>query len=154
MLKHFQKIIYKILSLYWKILKPKTFGVKVLIKINDQFLFIKNTYTSDAKYNIPGGGYNPKREDSISAAKREVLEELGLILVENKLSYLGNYYSEYEGKRDNVDIFLYIMDEYIKIKSNYEISSYALLDSVDINQNNSYKIVRYSLDLYKKCCDI
>ena len=150
MLKDFQKIIYKIFKIYWKIFKPKTFGVKVLIKVNNQFLFIKNTYTCDDKYNIPGGGYNPKKEKAESAAKREVEEELGLILIKEKLSYIGNYYSESEGKRDNVDIFLYDMKRDFKIKSNYEISSYTLLDSGEINQNNSYRMVLYSLDLYKK----
>ena len=92
-----------IVRLYWRTMKPKTYGVKVLIThptADEQVLLVRHAYGNQVLWNIPGGGYNPKRENVLDAARREVREELGVELVNSTV--IGSYESSEEGKRDTV----------------------------------------------------
>ena len=93
------------LRLYWRWVKPKTFGVKVIIKHpkSNQILLVQHSYGDTNIWHLPGGGYNPNRESAKDAAHREVFEELGVGLVE--LTHLAEYKTSAEGKRDTVTIF-------------------------------------------------
>jgi ADP-ribose pyrophosphatase YjhB (NUDIX family) len=80
-----KKIAYAILMpgmrLYWKIFKPRSYGVKVAIMHPanpEKLLLVRHSYGNTTLWNIPGGGYNPKKETAQNAAAREVLEELGV----------------------------------------------------------------------------
>lgn len=94
-----------LVQIYWKICRPKTYGVKVLIKNRQkpsQILLVRHTYGDTSLWNIPGGGYNPKKETPIEAGLREISEELGVML--QKIVRLGKYKTTGEGKRDTVVI--------------------------------------------------
>jgi 8-oxo-dGTP pyrophosphatase MutT (NUDIX family) len=94
-------ILFPLVRFYWRILKPKTFGVKVIVEYNNQLLLIRNSYDYK-RWTFPGGKIE-KGEKPIEAARREVLEETGLDL--SDLEYVGEIISTEEGKIDHIDIF-------------------------------------------------
>jgi ADP-ribose pyrophosphatase YjhB (NUDIX family) len=106
-IKHiFYCLVMPIVRLYWRIAKPKTFGVKVLLLHPDspeKVLLIRHTYGQRSRWNIPGGGYTPTRERAKDAAEREVREELGVSIL--NLEEIGVYRTSAEGKQDTVTIF-------------------------------------------------
>ena len=87
----------------WRLLRPRTRGVKVMIfRANGDLLLVRNTYGRPDLFVLPGGGVRPF-EDPAEAARREIREELGVEVTE--LSLLSRHASTAEGKRD--DIFLF-----------------------------------------------
>jgi 8-oxo-dGTP pyrophosphatase MutT (NUDIX family) len=97
------KLLHPIRRLYWKIAKPKTFGVKVAIySPNEQeVILVRHRYGSSALM-LPGGALE-KGETIEQAAEREILEELNIKI--SNLRHLHTYVSEGEGKRDTVYLF-------------------------------------------------
>lgn len=92
--------------LYWKIFKPQTFGVKVLIlhpQNKNLILLVRHSYGDRQLWNLPGGGFNPKKETAKVAAEREVFEELNTKLDNTKELCL--YQTSGEGKQDTVTVF-------------------------------------------------
>jgi ADP-ribose pyrophosphatase YjhB (NUDIX family) len=101
MKKIFYKFILPIKKIYWFIFRPKTYGVKALIEYNGKFLMIRNSY-GHKHWTFPGGG-KKKDETPEAGAKREALEEVGILL--ESLISLGAYFSRRQHKRDTVYCF-------------------------------------------------
>ncbi len=99
----FINIAYTVLRLYWKIFKPKTYGVRMLIYNKDHVLLIKQTYGDKNLLLIPGGGYSPKKEEPLEAILREVKEELSANV--EQVEKIGIYTTTAEGKYDTVTLF-------------------------------------------------
>lgn len=105
-----KKIIYIIthpfVRFYWKICKPKTFGSRSLVLHQNKILLVKNI---NVKYwSFPGGRINLK-ESPEQCIKRELQEEVNIFNV--KIEYkLGEYFSDWEGKRDTIHIFVINLD--------------------------------------------
>jgi 8-oxo-dGTP diphosphatase len=96
----------KCLRTWWKIRKPATFGVKVLLIHPDdpaQCLIVRHSYSDSAWWGMPGGAYRPSRETPQQAGVREVSEELALTVTETP-TVLDTVYTTLEGKRDTVTI--------------------------------------------------
>jgi 8-oxo-dGTP diphosphatase len=94
-------------QLWWKIRKPRTFGVKVLLwhPANDgRFLVVRHSYTDTRRWGLPGGGYRPTNETAQQAASREVSEELGLRIDPNLITGIESLTSTLEVKRDSLTI--------------------------------------------------
>lgn len=88
--------------MYWRIIKPVTYGARVLV-VHDKELLLVQPRKSNY-WNFPGGGIK-KTEDPAQGALRELREETGIII--NEVDYqLGEYCSKAEGKRDTVVIFV------------------------------------------------
>ncbi|MEI8224114.1 MAG: NUDIX domain-containing protein [bacterium] len=88
--------------MYWRIVKPVTFGARVLVVHDQQVLLVqprKSNY-----WNLPGGGIK-KTENPAQGALRELREETG-IMISDADYQLGEYCSKAEGKRDTVFIFV------------------------------------------------
>lgn len=51
----FNKIANPILKIYWFIFRPKTYGVKVILRCGGKFLLIRNSY-GKKHWTFPGGG--------------------------------------------------------------------------------------------------
>ena len=103
----FRSFLFHLASIYWKVFRPKTFGVKGIVPHPDddrQILLIRNTYGNRMLWNLPGGGYQPKRESPERAIDREIREELSVTSYNTER--LGQYRTDTEGKRDTVIIFL------------------------------------------------
>ena len=96
-----RKLGYRCLRLWWRIRRPVTVGVRVVLLRDGQVVLVKHTY-QDAWY-VPGGGV--KRGETLAqAARREAMEEVGASL--DALRLLGLYTNRYEGKSDHVAVFV------------------------------------------------
>jgi ADP-ribose pyrophosphatase YjhB (NUDIX family) len=101
LLKPFTPLIFPFVRLYWFIFKPITHGAKAIIEHEGEILLIRNAY-GFKRWTFPGGGVK-ENESLEQAARREVMEEVGLELKD--ITFLRSILSTREGKRDNVHIF-------------------------------------------------
>jgi len=92
--------------MYWKLVRPRTFGVKVVIEHPElgasHVVLVCNAYGNTASWTLPGGGYLPVTERADAAAAREVREELGIDVTDVRI--VGEYRTQAQGKRDTVAI--------------------------------------------------
>ena len=100
-MKIIKLIAYKIATIYWKIFRPQTFGVKLLLINDNKVLLVEHSYTKG--YHLPGGGVK-SGEMFDRALKREILEELGLDI--SNLELFGVYQNTKQGKIDTVITYL------------------------------------------------
>lgn len=133
------------LRLYWRWAKPKTFGVKVIIQYpeSNQVLLVQHTYCDTSIWHLPGGGFNPKQESAEEATCREVFEELGIGLAE--LTYLTEYKTSAEGKRDTVSIFTAVAKS-DELTLSSEIRSAEWFDLSNIPVRYVYSITKFALE--------
>ena len=68
---------YFALQCWWMIRRPRTSGVKVVLRRGDDVLLVRHTYGRRSEWDLPGGFLN-EGEDPQDAALREISEELGL----------------------------------------------------------------------------
>jgi 8-oxo-dGTP diphosphatase len=83
-------------------LRPKTRGAYVAVWRDDRILLIRNSYKST--YSLPCGGIG-RREEPMDAARRELLEEVGLDLPVHAFRLVYETVNRTEFKQDH--IFLY-----------------------------------------------
>ena len=94
---------YSLQKLAWRVFRPRTRGVKVLLfNPSGELLLIRNAYGRSDLLVLPGGGVRPF-EAPAAAAKREVKEELGLEVA--SLKFRSRHLSSAEGKHDEVHLF-------------------------------------------------
>ena len=124
-----KKIAYSIINIYWRVFRPKTYGVKVSIVHPvdpNKILLVWHSYGNKDLWNIPGGGYNPRKESPHDAVMREVQEELNIKL--QSVNKVGQYYTEIQGKRDTVILFTGTLDDSFVIDKNDEIVTLRWVD--------------------------
>jgi 8-oxo-dGTP pyrophosphatase MutT (NUDIX family) len=95
-----------VLRIWWRVRRPSTFGVKVLLTHPEdpgKCLVVRHSYVDRERWGLPGGGYDPRRESAEEAAVREVAEELALT-IEERPTVLQSLTTELEGKVDNLTI--------------------------------------------------
>ena len=92
--------------LWWRLARPRTFGVKALIVHPDgaRFLVVRHSYTDVRRWGLPGGGYRPGRESPTRAAAREVREELRLSVDPETCTIVTTVVTTLEGKHDTLTI--------------------------------------------------
>lgn len=93
---------YKMMRVYWAVRRPETHGALVAIWHDGKILLVRNSYL--AYYGLPGGYVRPG-ETGKQAAVRELLEEVGIGITEEKLEPAYEVHHEWEGKHDHVEIF-------------------------------------------------
>jgi 8-oxo-dGTP diphosphatase len=100
-----QRLLFPLVRIYWKVFRPKTFGVKGVLSRagDDSVLLARHAYGNTRIWNLPGGGFNPRRESPDGAIAREIREELRLHVL--TATELGEYRTQAQGKRDTVTIF-------------------------------------------------
>ena len=95
--------LYRLQRLVWRVLRPRTRGVKVMIfDETGALLLVRHSYGRTDQFMLPGGGVRPF-EAPEAAAVREVREELGCALA--GLAFVSVHASSQEGKRDTVHLF-------------------------------------------------
>lgn len=122
MKKYIIKGLYRVAKIVWKVTKPVTTGVRLLLIKDGKVLLVKHTY-QDSWY-LPGGGVK-KGETFEAAAKREFSEELGGCLKEFML--FGVYNNFFESKNDTIVVFLCSDFEFTG-KTDGEIESFELFN--------------------------
>lgn len=88
--------------LFYRILRLKTNGVRIVIRDTNRVFLIKHPY--DDYWVFPGGGIK-KGETSIDAAIREAQEEAGIDLLD-EFKILGTYNNNKRGKRDTITLVI------------------------------------------------
>lgn len=61
--------------------RPHTAAVKCIVRDGDRVLFVRHTYGRRDLWELPGGGLR-RGEEPAAAARREMLEELGVSLAD------------------------------------------------------------------------
>lgn len=115
-------MLYKANKALWKLTKPVTVGVRVILIKDNKVLLVKHTY-QDSWY-LPGGKMK-NGETYEQAIRREVLEELGGEM--KGISLHGVYNNFYEYKNDNIVIFI-CNDFMFSGKTDREIEKYDFFD--------------------------
>jgi 8-oxo-dGTP pyrophosphatase MutT (NUDIX family) len=93
---------YQMMRVYWAVRRPDTHGALVAIWHDGKILLVRNSYLK--YYSLPGG-YVRTGETGRQAAMRELLEEVGIGLTEDKFVPALDARLDWEGKRDHVEIF-------------------------------------------------
>jgi 8-oxo-dGTP pyrophosphatase MutT (NUDIX family) len=99
--KPLARFLHTLQRLKWRILRPVTIGVRVLMEKDGRVVLVWHTY--EELWYLPGGGV--KRDETLEeAARREAREELGAEL--GQLRLLGAYTNFGEYKSDHTLIFV------------------------------------------------
>lgn len=94
---------YAVQKRLWRLLRPRTRGVKVMLfNAGGELVLIRNGYGQTAHLLLPGGNVG-LFETPEAAAAREVKEELGCEVCD--LAPLSLHHSRAEGKRDTIHLF-------------------------------------------------
>ncbi len=139
------KILYPAYQLYCFIFRPKTFGVTCIIECKGEILMIRNSYGKNT-WTFPGGGIK-KNETSEEAAKREVLEEVGIRI--KNVQQIGEFKSELEYKKDTVFCFSAKVNDKNFVIQESEISEAKWFSGENIPKNISQKAVKV-IEFWKK----
>lgn len=70
------RVAYRALQVIWFLTRPRKEGVKCLLTEQDRILLVRHTYGLRA-WDLPGGAIK-RRESPLTAAQREMSEELGV----------------------------------------------------------------------------
>jgi 8-oxo-dGTP diphosphatase len=96
------RVGYVLLRGWWLVRRPRTEGVKIVVRREDDVLLVRHAYGRRGEWDLPGGFMN-SGEPPQDAALREVEEELGLRAT--RPVALGTLLQRGGGKRDMVHGF-------------------------------------------------
>lgn len=143
LIKLFRPFLLFMARVYWYLVNPKTSGVKVIIRYENEILLVKNTYGYN--YVLPGGGIK-KGETKEEAARRETREEVGIQL--ETLTLLSSCVTHEEFHEDTVYCF------YTEVNSkNYKLDAFEI-DVAEWHPLDTLpkvgSVTGMFIDLYKK----
>lgn len=101
------RLAYLVLRIWWFVRRPRTRGAAVALWHASRVLMVRTSYRSC--YSLPGGFVRP-REPSEQAARRELLEELGIDMPLVRLRHAWGGTIRFESRQDTVDIWEATMD--------------------------------------------
>lgn len=125
------KLAHQAMRLVWRITKPVTMGARVMIIQEGKVLLVKHTYQT--QYFLPGGRIK-SGETFEQAARRELLEEVGMEVTE--LKRFGEYTNFYEYKKDTIVVFLAASGHVKKVRD-IEIEAFGFFPINDLPINVS-----------------
>jgi 8-oxo-dGTP diphosphatase len=99
---------YLVLRLWWFVRRPHTHGAAVAFWHEGKVLMVRTSYR--ASYSLPGG-FVRRGEPPEQAARRELLEEIGLDLPVEALHHAWHGTVQYESRLDTIDIWEVLLDE-------------------------------------------
>lgn len=96
------RIAQKVRLVYWRVFRPRTYGVKVIgLSADRRVLLVRHSYQSRDLYMLPGGGIH-RGETALEAAVRELHEETGCVLGDARIH--GTFFSTAEGARNEITV--------------------------------------------------
>jgi len=95
-------VAYRLLRLWWYVRQPHHEGAVIAIWLDDKILMVRHSYR--ARLSWPGGSVK-RGEAPVDAARRELHEELGLVVGRADLSFVSGVLERWEDRRDHVHIF-------------------------------------------------
>jgi 8-oxo-dGTP diphosphatase len=93
---------YRMMRVYWAVLRPQVHGALVAIWNNGEILLVRNSYVP---YHSLPGGYVHRNETGRDAAVRELLEETGIRAAPTELRVALDRQHQWEGKREHIEFF-------------------------------------------------
>ncbi len=96
------RIAQKLRRVYWRVFKPRVYGVKVVaLRDGTHALLVRHSYQSRELFMLPGGGIH-RGESVLAAAIRELREETGCTLSDPRIH--GAFFSSAEGARNQITV--------------------------------------------------
>lgn len=127
-------------KLWWRIRKPQTLGVKVLVRNPaGEILLVQPSYASSCQ--IPGGGVNTF-EHPLHAGIREIREETGIELAEVNMSLVEVLISKHEGKSDLVNFFTATCEDVVPQPDGNEIAGAGFYPPDSLPPNTASSVYR------------
>jgi 8-oxo-dGTP pyrophosphatase MutT (NUDIX family) len=119
LLSRFYRVAYQAARVYWFFVRPKKRGVKCAITRGDEVLLVRHTYGDRRAWDLPGGSIK-RGEEPLAAARREILEELGLSI--SDWVALGDFFAEQEHRGDTMYCFHAVVVDASPIADRVEIA--------------------------------
>ena len=82
------RIAYRVAQLAWFVVRPDVHGVKGILRDGDRVLLVRHTYGDRGRWDVPGG-HAHAGEPPVDAVRREMHEELGLVLDWDHVGSIG-----------------------------------------------------------------
>jgi ADP-ribose pyrophosphatase YjhB (NUDIX family) len=117
---------------YWRFTRPIRLGVKVVAEYEGKILIVKNKY--DKSWYLPGGGVRGG-EALLDAAKRELVEECGVVVQDLKLIGVFSNFKEY--KSDHIAVFSTGLADLPQLKKGIEIEECGFFDVQNLPERTS-----------------
>jgi 8-oxo-dGTP pyrophosphatase MutT (NUDIX family) len=95
------RLAYRMLSIWWFVRRPPAAGVKCLLTSGSELLLVRHTY-GPAVWDLPGGSLK-RGEPPLSAAEREMAEELGIEGADWRAA--GTVHGRQSFRRDTIHCF-------------------------------------------------
>jgi ADP-ribose pyrophosphatase YjhB (NUDIX family) len=92
---------YAVLRVYWFLVHPEVQGVKCVLTHGEHVLLVRHTY-GDRGWDLPGGRVR-RDEPAVHAARREMHEELGVLI--DDWAPLGEVVGTVDHRRDRMQCF-------------------------------------------------
>jgi 8-oxo-dGTP pyrophosphatase MutT (NUDIX family) len=93
---------YRVVRIWWFLRRPEHEGAIIALWHRRRLLLVRSSYRPG--WELPGGGVDPG-EAPEAAARRELEEELGIILPPGMLRCAGSDAGRFEHRRDRVTLF-------------------------------------------------
>jgi 8-oxo-dGTP diphosphatase len=95
------RVAFRALQVFWFVARPHKEGVKCLVTDRDRVLLVRHTY-GRRSWDVPGGSIK-RRESPLTAAHREMVEELGLDGAQ--WAEIGEVHGRLDHRRDTIHCF-------------------------------------------------
>ena len=94
---------YKVLRPWWFVTRPRTTGMKAVVRRGEEVLLVQHTYARRGQWDIPGGFVRPGEDVEVALA-RELEEELG-VSEPVAVTRIAELPSRFDHKRERLHVF-------------------------------------------------
>ena len=96
------RVAYRVAQVAWYVVRPDVHGVKGILRDGDRVLLVRHTYGDRGRWDVPGG-HAHAGEPPVDAVRREMHEELGMVL---DWDHVGSIAASSDHKVESVHCFV------------------------------------------------